>query len=289
MAIFQRKTRILPLLIPLLLILIFISLTTRTARRAPWYEELFWNLIYRPQRIANSVSDNMSDLWHHYVALIGAQKKNDVLTKRVAKLEGELIYSVELEEENKRLRDLLAYHDSFPYTTIVARVIANDPKAEFKSITINRGNKDGVKPLMSVVGPKGLVGRVGKVGSRFSQVLLIIDPNSTVDVLVQRSRARGLVIGTARRTELRPGYYLSRLEYLRRVSDVSDGDVVVTSGFDQVFPPGIPVGTISGLTKSRYGVFREATVVPFENMAELQEVLVLLRRMKPVSIESLEE
>ena len=73
------------------------------------------------------------------------------------------------------------------------------------------------------------------------------------------------------------------------MSDVEEGDVVVTSGFDQVFPPSIPVGTIFDISKSRYGVFRDATVVPFEDMAELQEVLVLLSRVEPAVSGSAEE
>jgi len=117
---------------------------------------------------------------------------------------------------------------------------------------------------------------VGTVDSNTSRVLLIIDPNSAVDVMVQRSRARGIVVGTAWKTELKPGFYLARLEYIRRVSDIRDDDVVVTSGFDRIFPPGIPIGTIKDISTSRYGVFTDANVVPFENMAELQEVLVVV-------------
>lgn len=227
----------------------------------------------------SAISDGVKGVWHHYIVLVGVQKKNDILTRHIAELEVKIVGMVEIDEENRRLRDLLAYHDTFPYRTLVARVIANDPVAEFKYITINRGAKDGVLPHMPVVGPKGLVGKVGKVTRGSAQVLLIIDPNSAVDVLVQRSRARGLLVGTARRIEIRPGYYLSRLEYLRRISDIKEGDVVVTSGFDRVFPPGIPIGTIHNLAKSRYGIFLEANVVPFENMAEIQEVLVLIKQV----------
>jgi len=289
MALFQRKARLLPFLIPLLLFLAFFSLTTGGARRAPWYEEAIWNLITPPQRLFTAISGGVNGVWKHYIALVGAQEENDLLKRRMAVLEGDIIRNAEVAEENSRLRDLLMYHDVFPQRTIMARVIANDPRAEFKSLTINRGVDDGVRPLMPVVGPKGLVGRVGKVDSNSARVLLIIDPNSAVDVLIQRSRARGLLEGVARRTELRPGYYLTRLEYLRRISDVRDGDVVVTSGFDRVFPPGIPVGTVHDILKSRHGVFLDANVVPFENMAELQEVLVLLSQVNPAGAEMVED
>jgi rod shape-determining protein MreC len=179
-------------------------------------------------------------------------------------------------QENARLAALLDYRKSFERTTVVARVIANDPRAEFKSITIDRGSADGIPLLAPVVGPRGLVGKVGTVGSHEARVLLINDPNSAVDAFVQRSRVRGLIVGSAWRTELKAGYYLTRLEYLKRTSDIQEGDIVVTSGFDRVFPPGIPIGTVHDISASRYGVFSEASVVPFENLAELTEVMVVL-------------
>jgi len=191
-----------------------------------------------------------------------------------------LIEQLEFKAENDRTKKLLSYQESFPQKTLIAKVIANDPRAEFKSIVIDKGSSDGIFPLMPVVGPQGLVGKVGEVSSSSSRVILITDPNSTVDVLVQRSRARGIMSGTARRTELRPSYYLTRLEYLRRISDVHNGDIVVTSGFDRIFPSGLPVGSVSDISKSKYGVFLNAYVVPFENMAELQEVMVVLNNFE---------
>ncbi len=281
MAFFARKRRLLTFLIPVILALIFYSFTSMKMRRAPWYKEAVWNVISPPQRLMTGIADGLSGLWGNYVALIGVTEERDELAGRVANLEGELARTNEIEKENERLRSLLAYHDSFPQRTIVATVIANDPRAEFKSITINRGTKDGIKPLMPVVGPKGLVGKVGTVGRGHARVLLITDPNSAVDALVQRSRARGMVVGAAWRAELESGYYIARLEYLRRVSDIKDGDVVVTSGFDQVFPPGIPIGTVHDMVTTRYGVFTRADVVPFEDMSELQQVLVILSPATP--------
>ncbi len=276
MALIQKKTRFLPFLIPVILALIFFSLSSLPTRRAPWYEEVFWNLVSPPQQLVSGIENGIKGVWNRYAAIVGAEKERDLLAMRVAKLEEELIKGAEVNEENKRLRELLSYKESLPQKTIAARVIANDPRAEFKSITIDKGSSDGITPLMAVVGPRGLVGKVGTVTSGYSRVLMITDPNSVVDAMVQRSRARGMVVGAAWRTELKSGYYISRLEYLRRVSDIRNGDVVVTSGLDMVFPAGIPIGTVADISASRYGVFTEANVIPFENMAELQEVLVIL-------------
>lgn len=276
MSLIPKKTRFLSFLIPIILVLIFFSLSSMKMRRAPWYEEAFWNIVSPPQQLVSSILKGIKGSWQRYVALIGVEEERAELAKRVAELEGELVKTTEIEEENKRLLSLLSYKESLPQKTIVAKVIANDPRAEFKSITIDRGTSDGVRPLMAVIGPRGLVGKVGTVSADYARVLLLTDPNSSVDAMVQRSRARGIVVGAAWRTELRPGFYVGRLEYLKRVSDISDGDVVVTTGLDQVFPSGIPIGTVADISASRYGVFTEANVIPFENMAELQEVIVVL-------------
>ena len=276
---FSGKKKVLNFLLPLAVALIFFSLSTQSARRATWYESAFLNLLSPFESVVTWVSDAVGSVWNGYVALIGVEKENLKLKKTNAELEGLFLRMEEIRQENDRLRELLNYKNALPYKTVVSRVIANDPRAEFRNITINKGFRDGVDVLMPVIGPKGLVGRVGLVSSGTSQVLLITDPNSAVDVVIQRSRARGLLVGTARRTELKSGsIFLSRLEYLRRVSDVAEGDIVVTSGFDNIYPPGIPVGTLHDVVSSRYGVFQEADVVPFEDFQSTQEVLVLLKR-----------
>lgn len=277
MAFLSEKFRILRYILPLILALVFFSLTGRTQKRVPWYESMVWNVIEPPQHLFMSISSGISGAWNRYLSLIGVEKENHGLKHRLAELEGWRIRMEEVEQENQRLKELLKYHDSFPDKTVVARVVANDARSEFKSVTVNRGSRDGLKPLMPVIGPKGLVGKVGRVAGSFSEVILITDPNSAVDAFVQRSRVRGMLVGAAWTTDLKAGYYLTRLEYLKGESDLSENDVVVTSGLDGVFPPGIPIGTLKDIRMSPYGVFRDANVVPFENMAELQEVMVLLK------------
>jgi rod shape-determining protein MreC len=274
---FSGKKRVLNFIFPLILALVFFSLTSQRARRATWYESALLNIVSPLQWAATSVWDSAGSVWNSYIWLVGISDENRKLRKENASLKGQIIRMEEVKRENERLRSLLNYKSATPYPTVVGRVIANDPRAEFKSITIDKGSKDGLEVLMPVIGPKGLVGRIGRLSSHMAQVLLITDPNSAVDVIVQRSRARALLVGTAKKTELKTAYYISRLEYLRRVSDVKDEDVVVTSGFDQIYPPGIPVGTIHNVVGSNYGVFKSADVAPFEDFAELGEVIVLLK------------
>lgn len=278
MQFFFRKAGFLQVSIILVLILVFFSLTGRSFRRASWHEELLWEVLSPPQKLLTWTSSGLQNIWKHYFALVDISKENAILKTKISSLEGDLIRMEELAEENKRLKSLLAYKENVPGKLIVADVIANDPRAEFKSITIDKGSKDGMEALLPVVGPKGLVGKIGKVGLHTSQVILMTDPNSAVDAVIQRSRARGMIVGASWHTELKAGYYLTRLEYLRSTSDILDGDVVVSSGQDGVFPHGIPIGTVQGVKLSKYGIFKESSVIPFENMAELQEVGILLQK-----------
>lgn len=241
----------------------------------PWYEEALSNLTSPPARLLHAVGQGFSDVWQGYVWLVNIYKKNQTLTRRIQSLEKERVLFAETVEENRRLRALLGFQEVTPGKTIAARVVANDPKADFKSIVIDRGSDDGVMVYMPVVGPRGIVGRIGKVSHHLSTVLLITDPNSTVDVMLQRSRTRALLVGSAYRATLRPGHYVTRLEYLHRTSDMKEADVVVTSGFDGIFPSGLPVGTVHDISTSGTGVFHKAEVVPFEDYAEVEEVLVL--------------
>lgn len=278
MTLFGRKIRVFHIVLPVILVLLFFAFTGRGSRRAPWYEEAFWRMLSPPQRLCTSIDRGLGGLWHRYADLVDLQQENDELRSRLLEEDRLRAEVQEVEAENARLRTLLAYRERFRGEGIVARVIANDPRAEFKSILIDRGTEDGIEPLMPVMGPRGLVGKVGKVAAHEARVILITDPNSAVDVMLQRSRVRGMVVGAAWHTELKAGYYLTRLEYLLSASDVLEGDAVATSGLDGIFPAGLPVGTVTDLRLSRYGIFRDANVIPFEEMAELQEVLVLVAK-----------
>lgn len=276
MALLSRKKSKLRILIPLALVLFFLTLIPQTQRRAPWYEQVLGNLLAPVQALFSWAGEGVGSIWTGYISLVGAQEENEKLKKDNDKMRGALVEMEGVKRENERLLSLLGYREAFEIRSTAARVIANDPRSEFKSLVIDRGADDGVELYMPVVGPKGLVGRIGRVSKDSSLVLLLNDPNSAVDAMIQRSRARGMLVGSLVNTELKSGFYLTRLEYLRRVSDVRQNDVVVSSGLDGILPSGLPIGTIHHITSSKYGIFKEAEVVPFENFQELQEVLVLL-------------
>jgi rod shape-determining protein MreC len=175
-----------------------------------------------------------------------------------------------LRAENERLRQLLAFAPAAGARPVVgARVIGVrlDPKG-MQLVTIDRGSEAGLARMMPVVAAQGVVGRVHAVQGGSAEVLLITDRNSSVAVRTERSRARANVRGTGDPSRC-------RLDYALRADDLAEGDLLVTSGTDGVFPRGLPVGRVEGLKKVAQGLYQRAEVAPAVEVTRVEEVLVL--------------
>ena len=222
------------------------------------------------QRGITGVGQWFNSIWRHYFALVQASEENDRLKKELAALKQRTVDRDELELANRRLKRLLEFKKDLDFPMVAAEVVGTDPSAQFKTVIINKGAKDGVQPLMPVVCAQGAVGRVVWSSPHYAKLLLLIDPNSGVDVLVQRSRARGVVEGAAD-GEL-------RLKYVIHTEDVRLGDKVLTSGAAGVYPKGVLVGTVSDVRQGPGGVFQIVQIDPAVDFGRLEEVLVLLHR-----------
>jgi rod shape-determining protein MreC len=240
---------------------------------------------YRPGRVAVSVIAPfqkassksirfLRDIWHHYFFLVHAAKENDNLKKALDKEFEQNIRYEEIKLANSRLRSLLNFEKTMTDHVLSAEVIGKDPSPWFKTVLIDKGKEDGVARGMAVVVHKGIAGQVTEVSSNYSKVLLIIDPNSAVDALVQRDRARGIIKGDA------AGQCL--FKYVLRKHDIAIGDIVVSSGLDGVFPKGLAVGQVSDVFKPKAGIFQEVTVTPYVDFEKLEEVLVVLNPKKKI-------
>jgi rod shape-determining protein MreC len=272
---FYKITRGVLLAACVILAVVFTSLAFPNYERTHWYKQIVATALAPPQKVITYFGRSMSDLWNHYIALTQAAKENDRISKELKSANMQLLQMDDVAKENLRLRETLNMAQSFKLDGIGASVIAANPMGEYKTATIDRGFKNGIRKNMAVIGAGGLVGRVGQVSNGQATILLISDPNSSVDVFVQRTGARALLVGTTVGADVRPFWSLSRLEYLRHTSDVVEGDVVTTSGLDQLFPRGIPVGTIQKVEGSPSGIFKNADVVPFVDLSQMKEVVVL--------------
>lgn len=143
---------------------------------------------------------------------------------------------VELESQNRSLRQVVEGESAKTSDSIPAAVIGRSAGAWWEQLILSRGRQDGISPDDIVTGPGGLVGRVVAVSSTSSRVLLISDPTSRVGARVSRSRATGYVQGTMSRRVV--------MEFFDKLPDVKIGDVVVTSDYSQRFPRDIPIGRV---------------------------------------------
>ncbi len=225
--------------------------------------------------IAWAVSGTLH-VWNGYVDLRHAQE-------RAGQLQGELngarldqLELARLRAENDRMIRLLAFAQQAPARRVVGgRVIGVrlDPKG-LQLVTIDRGAEDGLARMMPVVVGHGVVGRIHEVAGSTADVLLLSDRNSSIAVRVERSRARANVRGVGSPD-------LCRLEYALRSDDMNEGDLLITSGTDGVFPRGFPVGRITGLKRSGQGLYQRADVAPAVDVTKLEEVLVITSAERP--------
>jgi rod shape-determining protein MreC len=203
----------------------------------------------------------------NYAALRGLTAENAKLKALIQKLEAERNRHLEDESTNRRLRELMEFRHELPSDAVTASVISNSASTWFNSLILDKGKKDGVEKGMGAVSPLGVVGQVVSVTSRSAKVLLITDSHSGVDAVVQRSRARGIVAGSLESGPI--------MKYVKRSDDLKEGDRLVTSGLDGVFPKGLLIGAVSKVNKKSFGLFQYVEVTLAVDPARIEEVLVV--------------
>jgi rod shape-determining protein MreC len=267
----SKKFVIIFIIIGLILInIVILSIGTQSQGRFGFFQKMAMEVLSPCQRGITSIFQYVEGIWYRYFDLILVKEENKQLRATIGLLKNRINHLKEAEIANRRLRTLLDFKPVVLDATIPAEVIGKEPSRWFKTIIINKGNADNVRRGMPVVAPGGIVGQVIQVAYHYSKVLLIIDQNSAVDALVQRTRSRGIVEGG--------GKGLCRFEYVLRMTDVQGGDVVISSGLGGVFPKGLRIGHVVNIVKSHAGIFQEVILQPYVDFAKLEEVLVVVRK-----------
>jgi rod shape-determining protein MreC len=220
-----------------------------------------------PLELVASIDEGISGVWHSYVALQGVQAENEQLRQDIEWLKGQNNQLREAAAATERLTALLHFKEQALPTLLAAQVIGRDATSWYRSVILNKGESDGIKPDMGVITAAGVVGRVVKTNSATSVVLLVTDPNNAIAGLIQRTRDEGIVEGTQQG--------LAKLKYIPMLSSVRSGDRVVTSGLVGGFPRGLALGTISRIDKEEGALFQSAELMPEVDVSRLEEVLVI--------------
>ncbi|MBU1711567.1 MAG: rod shape-determining protein MreC [Proteobacteria bacterium] len=247
--------------------IIFLSVSSKYRYPAYSSGRVALNVVAPFQDVITNTMRFATNIWRHYFFLVSAARENDNLKKELSSYIQKSNEYHEIELSNIRLRNLFDFRQNITGQVVAAEVIGVDPSPWYRTIVINKGKSDGIRKGMPVVIPEGVVGQVIDAGNHSSKVLLVIDQNSAVDALVQRNRVRGIVKGISSDKCI--------LKYVVRRHDIGAGDIIITSGFDGVFPKGLSIGYVEKISQSSSGLFHEVEITPYADFEKIEEVLVL--------------
>lgn len=233
------------------------------------------------QSLATRAVEPFQDGYRWLEESLDAKSENESLRAELERLRGELVLMEETRRENEELSGLLDIRDAgiFPEgcTFVVARVIGRSPTKWQEWVLIDKGSLDGVSLNQAVVGAtipedpslsgKGLVGKVIAVGAHSAQVQLVTDSGSSVAAVVQGTGARGIVEGQVSGTLL--------MDFVERDQQVEPKRIVVTSGFGQIFPRGIPIGVVENVGEVDVNIYKQIEVRSFVDFRRLRQVMVV--------------
>jgi rod shape-determining protein MreC len=246
--------------------IVLVSAQVNTVRGIPLLEAVTFGAFAEVQRITSSAIGGMRTSWGDYVALQEVRGENERLREEVGRLEVRLQQERALAQRARSLEEILELRKNVELSTVAATVIAGGASPDFRTITIDKGTAEGLRPDMAVIAPGGVVGRIVTPSGRASKVQLLIDRNAAAGALVERTRAHGVVEGT--------GGGL-RMNYVSGTADVKIGDAVVTSGIDGIYPKGLVIGQIESLERGS-GDFGAIVVRPVVDFSSVEAVLVVV-------------
>jgi rod shape-determining protein MreC len=246
--------------------ILLISTQVSTRRGVPVLEALTFGVFAEVQRATTSGIGSVRDVWQNYFALQETRQENQNLRAEVAQLRVGLQQERALAEQSRMLQKLLDMKMETPLKTTAAYIIAGGASPDFRTATIDKGTSDGLKPDMAVISPAGVVGRIILPTGRAAKIQLLIDRDAAAGAVTERGRAQGVVVGTG--TSL-------RLDHVPGTADIREGDRVVTSGIEGIYPKGFEIGQIEKIER-RAGEFSEVIIRPAVEFSSVEAVLVVL-------------
>ncbi len=219
------------------------------------------------ERASRAVVGGAGGVFSHYVALRGAQQQAQALRRQVAQLELQNAALREQARELPQLEALLKFQAAFQLKTQAAAVLSTGASVDAQTLVLDRGANAGFRRNMAVITPQGIVGKLAQVLASSAVVLPVTDPESGVGALIGPGGVNGILRG------LGPGR--AELRDVLKDESVKAGMAVITSGEDQVFPKGLPIGTVTAVHASTDGVFKTASVRLAANLGRLEQVMVI--------------
>src|SRR5579859_2597394 len=218
-----------------------------------------------------SIQSSAGNLWHNYFYLRGVRAENRELKEQIEQMRLQQVRLTEDAAQARRLQTLLSFKEQFVAKTVAAQVIGSSGSDLSRVIYIDKGENSGIGRDMAVITADGIVGKVLMAYPSVSQVLLISDQSSGVGAILEKTRLQGVLRGTDNGEVI--------LERVMSDEQVSVGEPVLTSGGDQIFPKGLPVGTVTKVANGR-DLFLNIKIKPAADLSKLEEVLVLVEKQE---------
>ena len=206
--------------------------------------------------------------WEGYVDLRHVRQQDRELKDELNRIRIEQAALSSDARQGQRLQELLAFKEQYIYKTVAAQVMGTSGSDQSRVLYIDKGAADGLRAEMPVITPDGIVGKVREVFPHSAQVLQINDITSGAGVILQSTRIRGILRGNA----------VGQPQIINLLPDerIKAGERVLTSGGDQVFPRGLPVGQVQSIKPDPdHDPYIAVTVKPAADLTRLEEVLVI--------------
>ena len=217
------------------------------------------------------VQSSTTSLWRNYFYLRGVRAENRQLKEQIEHMRLQQVRLAEDAAQARRLQTLLAFKEQFISRTVAAQVIGSSGSDHSRIIYIDKGENAGIQRDMAVMTADGIVGKVLLVYPSVAQVLLINDESSGVGALLEKTRLQGVLRGTANGEVM--------LERVMSDEQVPVGETVLTSGGDQIFPKGLPIGTVTKVGSGK-DLFLNIKIKTAADLSQLEEVLVLVEKQE---------
>lgn len=268
MAVFELRQRSGYLFLAVVLAhVLLISAQVNSRSGVPVLEAVTFGVFSEIQRTVSGGFSGVRNVWNGYVGLRHVKRENDELKRRLVAAEVTLQQQSAMADRARGLAQLLELRDSLSLRTVAAEIIGAGATPDFRTLTIDKGTRDGLRPDMAVISPAGIAGRVVIPSARSAKVQLLVDLNAAAGAIVARTRAQGVVVGV--------GGDRLRMDYVSDVSDVIVGDLVVSSGIDGIYPKGFVIGRVESIERGG-GAYRRIMVHPAVDFSSLEEVLVVV-------------
>ena len=267
---FQKRVLLVTLAVCFLIITGLMFYSSQEREKEIWLEKVFKFVLYPFQKGIYYVTTFVTDSWATINELGALHRENDEMRKRLSELTTELSQLEQLRAENERLRELLQFKAASTLELIPVEVVARNPRNTSATITIDKGSNFGLTRNMPVITAEGLAGRLLRVESFSSEVILLTDPRpgNSMSGVIERTRELVYIYGGGKKGTC-----------LVKPSDLSvklqTGDRILTSESSLFFPKNLVIGTLVEVYASEDGYEQHAYLEPAADFSRLEYLYVV--------------